>query len=444
MTRHERPTHEGRLIGRRGALATIVAAAGGVVAGVSRRTQHRKGDTAPALPRLSAPDARWWSDATAGSLRQPVAVSAAGYSRVDRPIEIDLGIHDVAPDSVRVVEIDQSGAVLNGDVVHQYDPALSLPLVLLANGRTAAGSTRHFHVYYDRKATSIPAKVFSPLVELDEHHHDEGQDAYLVRTRTGTYSYQRKGASLSSLVDVDGFDWLSYHAEPGPGPRGANGFYRGMPNFHFPDGNFHPGFEVSQSELLASGPLRVVVRSTSHAGGDWTYETSFFPDFARSTITKAAAKYWFLYEGTPGGESARGAVKPFKVLRADGVEFGHRDDWVTKFKGEAWAAFRSPGLGAPYGRTFFLAHHDVHPHVDSYYLARNDGAPVGADDMGSMTVFGFGRDHAEMSMTDAQSPNQFTFGLMQPSDATDAVAAINAAYRAVATRVGSAEHRPPR
>ena len=59
-----------------------------------------------------------------------------------------------------------------------------------------------------------------------------------------------------------------------------------------------------------------------------------------------------------------------------------------------------------------------------------------------MTVFGFGRDHNEMSLTDRQSPNTFTFGLIDPSDASVAGAMIRGAYRPVRVTAGAAQRRP--
>ena len=431
---------------RRTLLAGMAAAAVGVSATARAVTTKRR--TSTTAPRTTKPapaptTGSWWADRNAGALRQTITVSAGGFTRTDHPIELDLngGSTPIAPASVRVIEIDAGGQVVNADVPHQFDRGVSPSLVFLLTGATAASATRRYAVYFDVGATTIPAKPVTARVKLEENQADEGQDGFRVSTRGAAYSYQRKGGSFSSLVDKDGNDWLSYHPEPGAGPNGAGGAYRGMPNFHFPDGNFHPGFEVSDTEVLANGPLRVVLRSTSTTGGSWAYETAFFPDFARSTVTKAASEYWFLYEGTPGGESGRGGVKAFKVLRADGEEYGHRDSWSTKFKDEAWVSFRSPGLSGPYGRSLFLAHNTTHKGFDSYYLAREDGSGVGADDLGSMTVFGFGRDNGKMSLSKDDLPNRFTFGLMEPTDATDAAAKVRGAYRDVSTTTGPIERR---
>lgn len=429
---------------------TLLAGAAAVAVGASatarlvtskKRTTSTKVAPRTTLPRSGAP---WWSDRSAGRSRQLFAVSAAGFARTDHPVEVDLaaGSTPIAAASVRVVEVDAAGMVIDTDVAHQYDRGVVPSLVFLLKGKTAPEATRRYAVYFDIGTTTIPAKAVPSLVTVDEHHADEGQDGFLVSTRAGAYSYQRKGASFSSLVDRDGNDWLSYHPEPGAGPMGANGPYRGMPNFHFPDGNFHPGFEVSESEVVARGPLRAIIRSTSSAGGTWAYETAFFPDFVRSTVTKAASDYWFLYEGTPGGESARGGIKPFKVMRSDGGEYGHRDDWSKALKGESWVSFRSPGLGGDYGRSFYLVHHDPDSNPDSYYLARNDGAGVTADDIGSMTVFGFGRFGARMTMSPDQSPNRFTFALMEPTDVDDAARVLRGAYKDLAVASSTLETSP--
>lgn len=439
------PKHLGtdRPISRRALLSGAAVLIASAAAAVRRAVGNGSAPTTEPTPSIPTAVA-WWSDPAAGTQRQIIVMSGSGHDRTDHPVEVNLAQSSVPVDgaSLRVVEVDTTGRVVDANVPYQYDPDVVPSLVILAGGNTPASTTRTFCAYFDPGRISTPGGSASPTVRLEEDHIDEGQQAFLITTRQGTYSYQTSGASLSSLVDRDGHDWLSYHDKPGPGPTGARGFYRGLPNFHFPDGNFHPGFEVSTSNVLANGPLRVIIRSTSSAGGTWEYETTFFADFARATVTKAASPYWFLYEGTPGGESSRGGVKPFKVMRADGTEFGHRDDWSKVFKDEAWVSFRSPGLGTEYGRSFFLAANDPQRTVDSYHLARDDGSTIGADDLGAMTVFGFGRSGAKMTLVPDETPNRFTFGLFEPRDSVAAAAIIRGAYRDLSIALGAVETRP--
>ena len=67
-----------------------------------------------------------------------------------------------------------------------------------------------------------------------------GLTAYRVQTPTATFFLERTGAGLSSMLDRDGHDWLSF--DPGPG---SGGEYRGFPNaIHQQAGShFHPKFK---------------------------------------------------------------------------------------------------------------------------------------------------------------------------------------------------------
>ena len=429
----------------------VVAAAAGLMAVLATRF----GDRQPAMiaPRVVV-------EPSAGPLHVPwpaqrserfmVSVSSGPQVRVDRPVEVVMPYGTQGwGQSLAVTEVDSTGSTISGSVLHQHDQAVGgdgrTILTLLLEGRTNPATTRHFLVYWlnpGEVADVVEPEERSslPLMQLSEGV-DEGQGAFIVETPTYKVAYQKRGASISSLLDADGNDWMSFHMELGPGPRGARGFYRGTPNFHFPEGNFHPGFEVSTTEIVASGPLKTVLRSTSSEGGRWQYETTFYPTFVTSTVFAAAGPYWWLYEGTPGGEALDGGVKPFRVVRSNRADTGHRDSWRQIGKRGDWVFFRVPGLGTTYGRSLFLAQHEPDGVVDSYFLGNDIGSPVGHDEPGAMTVFGFGRDGNEMALR-PESNHQFTFGFAEPADSGDAAAVIASAVEPLGIRVGPIESKP--
>ena len=60
-------------------------------------------------------------------------------------------------------------------------------------------------------------------------------------------------------------------------------------------GYFHPGRNSVSTAVIHDGPLRASFRSSSNNGG-WQVQWDVFPDYARMTVLKVAANYWFLYE----------------------------------------------------------------------------------------------------------------------------------------------------
>lgn len=75
---------------------------------------------------------------------------------------------------------------------------------------------------------------------------------YKIETPSATYFLEKEGMGLSSMLDKDGNDWISFHKEPG---SGAAGEYRGFPNAVYKqDGSFfHPrnaGTDISKSTVV--------------------------------------------------------------------------------------------------------------------------------------------------------------------------------------------------
>lgn len=240
---------------------------------------------------------------------------------------------------------------------------------------------------------------------LKVNHIDrEGQRSVRIVTPAGTWIYHEQGAGFASLIDADGNDWISYHPK-----GGSDGKYRGIPNLVHPAGHFHPGSKTGKTMIVAQTPAKVSIESQS-ADGKWACRWDIRSDRAELTVTKADAPYWFLYEGTPGGEVNDGRLDMADgfCLRADGQRTDLKKKWTGDIKGDGnveWVAFGNTRAG----RTLVLIHHEDDDAVDSYWPMQ-----------GNMTVFGFGRDRLTKHMT--ATPNRFTVALVDVTE-TEAIAA---------------------
>ena len=374
-----------------------------------------------------------WHDG-ARRYRVTIAVDAAGFSRNEHPAEVALNFTPLlaglsgaafAPNSLHVVEVNQNDTLVNADTPFQFDPAAGFDvnsnasgtLTLLMTGATSANATRRYHVYFE----TIDG-TYTPVTPTDRvvvsSGNDEEQSTFQVATSNSTYHYQQLAAGFSSLVDLDGNDWISFS-----NATGSAGAFRGIPNLVYPEGYFHPGDDNATSTLRHDGPLKATIESSSNDGA-WQATWEIFPSFARMTVNKSGHDYWFLYEGTPGG-----ALEPATdvVVRADGGVTDAGFAWTGDLEPEEWAYFADPNVGSS-GRALFVAQNQNDAIVDSYYALN-----------GEMTVFGFGRNGVTSSLN--STPRQFTIGLLETTTYADAGPIIRSAYRPISATVGQAEAR---
>lgn len=131
----------------------------------------------------------------------------------------------------------------------------------------------------------------------------EGAAHYVIKTLSATWYYDIKGGGFSRLIDRDGNDWISFKKDSIVGyPASAAGFYRGMPNFVHGSENSgvgHPGFNKCNSYI--AGRNKVITRSND---GKWQWIWAFYENCALVEMkeTDPEYRYWFLYEGIPGGK----------------------------------------------------------------------------------------------------------------------------------------------
>ncbi|MFN2124678.1 MAG: hypothetical protein ACK2UP_14360 [Candidatus Promineifilaceae bacterium] len=368
--------------------------------------------------------------------RVPVTIDMNGAARSDKPAELAMNFTDLFssagesgafdPNSIRVVEFDKQNSVLNDNVPFQFDPDpaynarsnASGTMVILLEGGSSGRTSRTYHIYFDkvRGTPAEPASV-APHVTLTDGVDDEGWDSYQINTDGATYFYHKAGGGFSSLIDGKGNDWINYNKA-----AGAAGDFRGIPNLVHPEngGYFHPGRDNVTSSVISQGPLKLTFRSTS-VDGAWQTQWEIFPNYARMTVLKAGGKYWFLYEGTPGGELELDS--DFYVV-SDGTSGLLSSSWQADLSAPEWAYFSDPNAV----RSLFLVHHEDDSLLDSYY-------PMDE----AMTVFGFGRSGAARYLTAV--PSQFTLGIANGNSSRTVEGALYNAYAPLGISVGPVEEK---
>lgn len=228
---------------------------------------------------------------------------------------------------------------------------------------------------------------------------------YVITTAGTTFYLEKEGGGLSSMLDVDGVDWLGFHKEEGSGWKGE---YRGFPNsIGKQDGNFfhalNAGTDVSTSvvEIESDHHVRIVFTS---GNGKWTGRWDFYPDRCDFTMAEVSPgyKYWVLYEGVPGGEMNE---TDFWYSSADRVTHLIDEKQEGDLPGPEWIAFGD--ANSP--RMIYLLHHDDDEFPDDYF-----NRPY-------MTVFGFGRSEKERFLT---TPQTVSIGFIESTDYTEVEDAI--------------------
>jgi len=252
-----------------------------------------------------------------------------------------------------------------------------------------------------------------PQVTVTDDVDHEDQKSVKIVTPTTTYYYHKAGAGFASLEDRDGNDWIGYH----PGGRAA-GEFRGIPNLVHPEGFFHPGGTQCRTSIVEAGPDRAILESQSK-NGKWAVRWEILPNLAHLTVLKAPKEYWFLYEGTPGGELDEANDT---CALSDGRTLSGSERWDTRLAHPRWVYFRDGATG----RIIYFIHHEDDGTADSYWPMNE--SPSRTEGQG-MTVFGFGRIRLVSSLR--KTPGRFTVGLAEPRDDEHATRMIHAAIEAL-------------
>jgi len=388
-----------------------------------------------AAPGRAVTAAGWWDPAW--PYRVPVTVNAADYARNNKPVELAINFTTLlqtlghpgtfAPNSIRVVEVDDADNVINANVPFQFDQASNYnatnnaagTLIFLMNGSTTAAQTRHYQVYFDVTGGGQTLPTFTDQVVMTSITDSFGYDTLKLVTSAGTYHYHKTGGGFASLIDSGANDWISWNTA-----AGNAGDFRGIPNMVYPNdgGYFHPGRNSATTTTVYDGPLRASFKSVS-SDGKWEVLWDVFPASARMTVLKvdATKKYWFLYEGTPGGtlETATDLV-----TRSDGTQTTAGTSWSGDIAGEEWVFFTDPGLS----RSLFVIHHQEDDKVDSYRASSPDAL---------MTILGFGRSVSARYLEGTD--RQLSFGLANQTSFNSVRTTIHNVYKPLNISLGIPE-----
>lgn len=368
----------------------------------------------------------WWNNNW--HYRHLITVNADGHARSDKPVEVKLnftplladqgGSGALDPDSIRVIEIDGDDNVIDDSVPFQFDRAGDYhatsqargTLTFLLAGSTAATETRRYHVYFDVTGGGFNLPEFTDRVMLTDGVGYKGYQSVRVVTADAEYFYHKPGGGFATLFDADNNDWIGWNSAT----AGA-GDFRGIPNMVHPNngGYFHPGRNNTNTTVLADGPLKATFRSVSN-GGAWEVVWDIFPDYARmKLVRKGDSNFWWLYEGTPGGELNLSADR---LTRSNGDSIPASGSWGSDIPGDEWVFVTDPAVE----RSLYLIHHQEDSKVDGY----------AADGTGQMTIFGFGRSGNQRLLNSL--PQQFTFGFVDETALNGVRPVVNAAYKPLA------------
>ncbi len=361
--------------------------------------------------------------------RVQIKVDPAGVERIDKPIEIDVNFTRLLSEldeggnfnssSVRLIEIDRAGQILDLKVPFQFDRAADYDaetraqgkLTLLMRGKSSA--TRYFQLYFDTNNTIRSAVVPSQITVQDKVEY-EGQDSIKIQANNATYFYHKQGAAFASIIDRDGNDWVSYKHDG----KNSND-YRGVPNL----GDFaHPGFTNSRSTIIARGPVKISILSETQDRKN-VVQWDIFPDFARMTLLRAEKPYWFLYEGTPAGKLD---LETAYMVNSEGRKIMARQDWQFDLPRPEWIYFGDEKIN----RVLFFAHHEDDSQYDQFWHLN-----------GNSTVFGFGRQYKCCARYLSQVPAHFTIGFVDDNSHFNASNRISSAFRDVVISLGKPENR---
>lgn len=389
---------------------------------------------------ISAADG-WWD--TAWSHRAPVTVSPRDVERHDAVVEVpvdfdalfaaDRSPGAVDPDTIRLIEHDGAGRQVGQPLVGQFDPATPGAnhgtLIFVLPGTTPAGATRQAMMYFDHpsKALALHARqdfdLQSGFVTVSDST-DEGRAAFRIATPRVEWYFLKSGGAFSSAVDPDGRDWIGFHPTPG---SQFNGEYRGIGQLD--DNWFHPGGTQASTVLISDGPNKVTLQSTANvASGTWVQRVEIYPTFVRSTFLQTGTTpWWFLYEGTPGGESYfNGGTGTITLSNGQSVPFS--GNFSVDLPANGWVNFAVPSQN----RSIFFSH------------GQADGEE-GYHSAGAMTVFGFGRSYPgdTNKINPGAATQTFLYGILNTADAGAAGSQIAAIQSASDGNIDTGGGAPP-
>lgn len=209
---------------------------------------------------------------------------------------------------------------------------------------------------------------------------------FKINTSAATYYLEQQSGGFSSIIDDEGNDWVNYRkSEEVTVPKSADSDFRGLPNLLHggeQSGIGHPGFDMCQCEPASKNQI-----TCESNNGNYAFTYTFFDEYVALEVNKADPErnYWFLYEGTPGGNfdpqtDIWGTPAGIRHDKPDFLKGGTvEDNWEWVFFGDEKAE-----------NTFYLVHLTADDKPDVMGYMGNTEAGIDSED--GMVVFGFGRD----------------------------------------------------
>ena len=237
----------------------------------------------------------------------------------------------------------------------------------------------------------MQAKSTIRVSELADY---QGEAAWRIDTPAAGYVFHKHSAGFASLLDPAGADWIRFR--PGDGSAGE---YRGIPNLGREQGAFHPGRPGGCRSWIESQAADAVVIRSATDDGLWATAWTVSANRADLVVERTGHPYWFLYEGTPGGDYDENEAY---LIDSGGKRRSCADRWERRLPEPRWLYFATRRSAY----ALLIADRTERPAdtVDSYWsMERN------------MTVFGFGRtlDHdSGRWMHLGNTPSRFTVALL--------------------------------
>lgn len=229
---------------------------------------------------------------------------------------------------------------------------------------------------------------------------------FKIKTPSATYLISKESGGCSSMLDMDGNDWIK-NSRTGNNPpyNSSDSDYRGMPNLVFQgkdDGVGHPS-GLNKCKTIQLSYNKLSVKSLS---GKWEFSYTFLADHVVLEVEKTDPdrNYWFLYEG-PVAENFNPQTH-YWVTDTDGIR---KDMPLNGGKAAIgnwqWVCFGDKNVN----RCFFVSMTKKDNEMD-YFGYMGNLKNAGLDSPDGMNVFGFGRSGAKPMLKDKSI---FIFGFFE-------------------------------
>lgn len=252
------------------------------------------------------------------------------------------------------------------------------------------------HMVKDVQYPKPPVTIFE-VVYLDQPH-------FKVETATATYYIEKQSGGCSSMIDLQGRDWINFKKTGNDAPTlSSDSDYRGIPNLVFQDpengGVGHPGFNKCNVSL--NGDHTLLVESLDKA---WQFRWIFHSTYVELVVDKTDddRTYWFLYEGPVAGK-----FSPTSQYWGNDVD-GIRTDTPSIFTNPVsgmwqWVFFGDNAID----ETFFLAQAS-NDTIPDFFAYMGNSQDMANDSPNGMNVFGFGRSVKTAALL--SGPQRFFMG----------------------------------